>query len=27
MARIDALNATGYRIVTRDKSAYAPDFD
>jgi len=27
MARIDALNATGYRIVTREKSAYAPDYD
>ena len=27
MARIDALNATGYRIVTREKSAYAPEFD
>lgn len=27
MARIDALQATGYRVVGRDKVPYAPDFD
>lgn len=27
MARIDALGATGYRIVTRDRVKWAPDWD
>ncbi|WP_112312016.1 aldo/keto reductase [Pseudogemmobacter bohemicus] len=27
MARIDALNATGFRVVGRDKVPYAPEFD
>lgn len=27
MARIDAMNATGYRIIGRNKVPYAPDFD
>jgi 2,5-diketo-D-gluconate reductase B len=27
MARIDAMTATGHRIVGRDLVPYAPDFD
>lgn len=27
MARIDALNKTGYRVVTKDKVPWAPDWD
>jgi len=27
MARIDALNKNGFRVVTKDKAPWAPDWD